>query len=247
MIPDFLTLPDGRLAYQQLRGHPGSPKLVFLSGYASDMTGSKAEFLVKRCAEADYSFLRLDYRGTGHSNGDFGEGTIGGWYGDVCQMLDRLTEGPQIVIGSSMGGWLALLLAVRRPEKVRALIGIAAGPDFTEDLLLPHVTLEQHAQLARDSMIYMDSRSPNPPIPVHRRLLEEARQHLLLRGPIPVTSPVRLLQGMKDEEIPWQHAMRIVEAIPQGDVRLTLIKDGEHRLSRPEDLDLLWRTVGEFA
>jgi pimeloyl-ACP methyl ester carboxylesterase len=175
------------------------------------------------------------------------QGTIGAWFEDACAMVDQLTEGPQIVIGSSMGGWLAFLLALKRPERMRALIGIAAGPDFTEDLLLPHMSAEQKAQLEREGMIKMEASPPDDPLPVTKNLIEEARNHLLLRGPLPVACPVRLLQGMQDEDIPWRYALRIAEAIPQGDVRVTFIKDGGHRLSRPGDLELLWRTIGEFT
>lgn len=247
MIPEFLSLPDRRLAYQLLRGRPNSPGIVFLSGYASDMTGAKAEFLAERCAAAGLSFLRFDYRGTGQSSGEFLEGTIGSWFEDASLIFDRLTKGPQIVIGSSMGGWLGLLLARQKPERMRAFIGIAAGPDFTEDMVIPHMTPEQHAQMAREGVVRMEAPPGSDPLPVTRRLIEEARQHLILRQPLAVKCPVRLLQGMQDKDIPWQHAHRIAEALAQDDVRVTLIKDGGHRLSRPQDLDLLWRTVEEFV
>lgn len=211
------------------------------------MLGMKAEFLDERCAKAGLSFLRFDYRGHGQSDGKFTDGTIGGWFDDACAVFERLTDGPQIVVGSSMGGWMALMLALKHPQRVRALIGIAAAPDFTEELFLPNLTAEKRAEFEDQGVIYLKASPPNEPIPVTKRLVEEAREHLLLRGPLPVTCPLRLLQGMQDEPVPWSHALRIAELVPHGDVRVTLVKDGDHRLSRPQDLELLWRTVEEFV
>jgi pimeloyl-ACP methyl ester carboxylesterase len=241
MTLDFLTLPDRRLAYQRLRGSPEKAGIVFLGGYASDMTGTKASFLAENCQKQDISLLRFDYRGHGQSSGDFKDGTIGAWFDDVLAVLCQLTEGPQIVVGSSMGGWLALMLGVGKPTRVKALIGIAAAPDFTEDLMWQRLSPAQRARLQPDGVI-QDGHAP-----VTLRLIEEARKHLLLRASINVTCPVRLLQGMRDEEVPWQHALRIAEKIVHDDVRLTLIKDGDHRLSRPQDLELLWETVCQYV
>lgn len=240
MTPQFLTLPDGRLAYQRLVGEKNSPGIVFLGGFASDMTGTKATYLAERCAAAKISFLRFDYRGNGQSSGDFKDYTIGSWFADTCAVLDQLTEGPQIIVGSSMGGWLGLKLTLQRPERVKALIGIAAAPDFTEDLLWAQLKPEQRSAVERDGFIH-DGHAP-----ITLKLIEEARQHLLLRAKINVTCPVRLLQGMKDDAVPWQHALRISENITHGDVQANLIKDGDHRLSRDQDLEVLWRTVEEF-
>src|SRR5579871_387512 len=244
--PKFLTLPDRRLAYQLQLGKPGSPGIVFFNGYASNMRGIKAEFLDERCSKAGVSFLRFDYRGHGQSSGDFTDGTIGDWFDDACIIFDRLAAGTQIVIGSSMGGWIALMLALKKPEHVRALIGIAAAPDFTEEFFLPDLTPEKHAQLEHDGVVYLRVSPPDKPLPITKNFVEEARKHLLLRSPFFVTCPVRLLHGMQDEEIPWRHALRISESVSHGDVRITLVKDGGHRLSRPQDLELLWRAVGEF-
>ncbi|MDP9126789.1 MAG: alpha/beta hydrolase [Pseudomonadota bacterium] len=211
------------------------------------MTGTKADFLAERCAAADISFLRIDYRGHGQSSGTFTDGTIGAWFEDTCTVFDRLTEGAQIVVGSSMGGWLACLLAVGRAARVHALIGVAAGPDFTEDLVLPHLTEPQKERLEKDGVIYFKAPPPAQPMPITKRLLVEAKAHLVLDKPLSILCPVRLLQGMEDEDIPWQHALRVAAAIGQGDVQVTLVKDGGHRLSRPQDLALLWRTVEEFV
>lgn len=239
MTPEFLTLPDGHLAYQRLRGQKSACGLIFLGGYASDMTGTKASFLAEKCKAADISFLRFDYGGHGQSGGDFRDGTIGSWFQDACAVFDQLTEGPQIVVGSSMGGWIGLMLAMHRPERIKAFIGIAAAPDFTEDLMWLHLTPDQRSALEQDGFI------DGGHAPVTWKLIAEARQHLLLRAKIPVTCPVRLLQGLQDTEVPWQHTLRITENIAQDDVRTVLIKDGDHRLSRPQDLDLLWSMVEE--
>jgi len=244
--PDFLTLPDRRLAYQLQRGSPGWPGVIFLSGYASDMAGTKAQFLAECCAEANLSYLRFDYRGHGRSSGDFKDGTIGAWLDDTLTVFDQLTEGPQIIIGSSMGGWIALLLALKRPERAKALIGIAAGPDFTEELLVPGMTTEQQKQLETEGFTTFHAPPPAEPLLVTKKLIEEARNHLLLRHTLSVTCPIRLLQGMQDDDVPWQHVLHIARVVPHGDVRVTLVKDGGHRLSRPQDLQTLWQMIKEF-
>jgi len=240
MTPDFHTLPERRIAYQRLTGDKTRASVIFLGGFASDMTGTKASFLHDRCAKANISFLRFDYRAHGQSDGDFKDGTIGAWFDDACAVFDDLTRGDQILVGSSMGGWLALLLAMKRPERVKALVGIAAAPDFTEDLMWLGMSLEQRTALERDGFI------DGGYAPITMKLIEEARQHLLLKAKIPVTCPVRLLQGLNDTDVPWQHALRIMENVVSEDVRLTLIKEGDHRLNRDEDLKLLWRMMTEF-
>jgi len=240
MAPDFLTLPDGRLAYQRLLGKKTAPGVVFLGGYASDMTGTKASFLAEHCMNANISLLRFDYQGCGASGGDFKQGTIGSWFQNALAAFSQLTEGPQILIGSSMGGWLGLMLAMQQPERVKAFIGIAAAPDFTEELMWKEMTPDQRVLMERDGFI-QDGHAP-----VTLALIKEARQHLLLRDLIKLACPVRLLQGMQDTEVPWQYTLRITEKITHDDVHMVFIKDGDHRLSRSQDLELLWQTVGEF-
>ncbi len=247
MTLQFLTLPDRRLAYHRHAGDNNKTGVIFLGGYASDMTGTKACFLADCCASRNISFLRFDYRGHGRSDGDFKDGTIGAWLEDSLAVFDQLTQGPQIVIGSSMGGWLGLLLALQRAERIKAFIGIAAAPDFTEDLMWDMFTETQRAQLARDGMIYDENAPPEERAPITLRLIEEGRQHLLLRDKINLQCPVRLLQGMADTDVPWRHAQRITEALTSHDARVELIKDGDHRLSRQQDLDTLWETVEEFV
>lgn len=246
MTPEYLTLADRRLAFQRQVGDARKPGLIFLGGFASDMTGTKASFLAETCASRNLSFLRFDYRGHGQSSGDFKDGTIGAWFEDTLTAFDQLTTGPQIVIGSSMGGWLGLMLAMQRPARLASFIGVAAAPDFTEDLMWDLLSKEQKKQLKSDGFIYDETAPPEERAPLTLKLIEEGRQHLILRDIIPLQVPVRLLQGMEDREVPWTYASRIADTLESRDVRVHLIKDGDHRLSRPQDLALLWQTVEEF-
>ena len=230
---------DGvRLAWRRIAGR--GPGVVFLGGFNSDMTGSKAEFLAGWCEARGTPFLRFDYSGHGASGGRFIDGTIGRWAEDAGCVLDALTEGPQVLVGSSMGGWIALLQALRRP--VRALVGIAPAPDFTEDLMWAEFTPAQRAAIEREGVWHRPSEY-GAPYPITRALIEDGRRHLLLRGPLPVDAPVRILQGQQDPDVPWDHALRIAKALTGEDVRVHLVKDGDHRLSRPQDLALLGETL----
>jgi pimeloyl-ACP methyl ester carboxylesterase len=233
---------DGvRLAWRRIAG--SGIGVVFLGGFNSDMTGSKAEFLAGWCAARGAPFLRFDYSGHGASEGRFVDGTIGRWATDAACLIDALTPGPQVLVGSSMGGWIALLLA--RRMAVRALVGIAPAPDFTEDLMWAEFTPEIRAAIERDGIWHRPSEY-GAPYPITRALIEDGRENLLLRGPLAVEVPVRILQGQRDPDVPWHHALRIAEALTGDDVRVHLIKDGDHRLSRPQDLSLLGETLAPF-
>ncbi|MDR3449627.1 MAG: alpha/beta hydrolase [Alphaproteobacteria bacterium] len=245
MAVEFLTLADCSLAYQRQVGDADRPGIVFLSGYASDMEGHKAQYLAERCAGAHISFMRFDYRGCGLSPGVFTDSTIGAWLQDSFAILDILTKGPQIVVGSSMGGWLGLILASARPERVKAFVGIAAAPDFTEELVWEKLTDAGRKVLLREGRIFDGENPSHERAPITLRLIEEARTHLILRTPFTLPCPARLLQGKKDGEVPYAYAQRIADHIG-GDARVTLVEDGDHRLSTPENLELLWQTVGEF-
>lgn len=240
---ETVTRPDGvALAYRRVAGR--GPGVVFLGGFNSDMTGSKAGALAEWCAAEGRAFLRFDYSGHGASGGRFVDGSIGMWLEDALRCFDALTEGPQVLVGSSMGGWLALLLALRRPGRVRGLVGVAAAPDFTArvlEALLPDVkaVLERYGVWLRPSQY-------GEPYPITRHLLEEGAQHLLLRAPIPLRIPVRLLHGQRDADVPWQLALGIAEKLESEDVQVRLVKDGDHRLSTPRDLALLRATVLEL-
>jgi len=242
--PDVLDTPDGaRLAYHRTPG--AAPGLVFLGGFASDMTGTKATALEVFARERGQAFVRFDYQGHGQSSGRFRDGTIGQWTRDAVAVLDSLTDGPQVLIGSSMGGWIMLLAALARPERVAGLVGIAAAPDFTEDLLWPSFDDAAKQRIEQDGVHEMPS-DHGDPLPVTRRLFEEGRQHLLMRGTIPLSCPVRLLQGMRDDEVPWSWALKLTERLATTDVEMVLVKNGDHRLSAPADLDRLWAQVDRF-
>ena len=236
-----LPLPNGlHLAWAKQTG--ASPTVVFLPGFRSDMTGDKATQLAAFCAARGQAMLRFDYSGHGASDGAFTDGTIGIWADDALAAIDALTEGPLILIGSSMGGWIALLTALRRPERIAALIGIAAAPDFTEKLMWESMTFDERARLTRDGILHVPSQYGEP-TPITHKLIEDGRAHLLLDSPILLRCPVRLLHGQADPDVPWELALRIAEQLTSDDVEITLIKDGDHRLSRPRDLALLCRTL----
>ena len=223
---------------------PGrGPTTVFLPGYMSDLEGTKALETERFCTEQGLACLRLDYSGHGRSGGAFTDGTIGRWTGDALFLIDRLTDGPLVVIGSSMGGWIMLLVALARPERVIGLLGIAAAPDFTEDLMWGAMMPAEREQLLRDGVLPVPSEYGDP-YPVTAALIKEGRRHLLLRAPIPLRCPVRLLHGQADADVPWETSMRLAQTLESGDVQVTLVKDGEHRLSRPADLRLLRRILG---
>ncbi len=222
---------------------PGiGPTLVFLPGFASDMSGSKAEALAAMCARHGRAMLRFDYSGHGASDGAFIDGTIGRWTADALCAVDCLTEGDLLLIGSSMGGWIALLAALARPARVIGLVGIAAAPDFTEELMWAAMAPPERAALLRDGVLMAPSEY-GAPTAITRTLIEEGRGHLLLAAPIALRCPVRLLHGQRDPDVPWETAMRLAARLETADVQVTLIKDGDHRLSRPQDLALLTRTV----
>jgi pimeloyl-ACP methyl ester carboxylesterase len=238
-----LTRPDGHvIAYRRQAGR--KPGAVFLGGFNSAMTGMKAEFLAGRCAAQDRAFLRFDYFGHGASSGDFAEGTVGRWRDDALAALDGLTQGPVVLIGSSMGAWIACLAALARPERIAGMIGIAAAPDFTHELLEPGLPDEARAALARDG-VWLRPSLYGAPYPISRRLLEEGRDHRVLGGPIPVAGPVRLLHGLADPDVPADLSLRLAAAIDGPETSVTLIPDGDHRLSRDADLALLGYAVDQ--
>ena len=231
---------DTELAWVRLEG--AGPIVVFLPGFRSDMNGDKATALASFCAERGVGMLRFDYSGHGASSGDFLDGTIGAWTADALAAIDALTEGKLILVGSSMGGWIALLTAVARPDRIAALVGIAAAPDFTQRLMWEAMAPPERATLERDGVLYVPSQYGDP-TPITRRLIQDGANHLVLTGPIPIHCPVRLLHGQADPDVPWELALRIAEQLETPDVRITLVKDGDHRLSRPADLALLRQTV----
>lgn len=212
------------------------PGVLFLGGFNSDMTGSKATALESFCRDRGQGFVRFDYSGHGRSAGAFSDGSIGAWTEDALAAFDSLTVGRQIVIGSSMGGWIMLLLALARPNRVAGLIGIAAAPDFTEDLIWDSLSLEQRDRIMRDGRLKQPSEYSAASYIVTRELIEEGRDHLLLRGTIAIDVPVRLLHGMADRDVPYQTSIRLAERLRSADTQVKLIKNGDHRLSSVPDL-----------
>lgn len=239
-----IAAADGTpLAYRRQSGN--GPGILFLGGFHSDMTGAKAQALSDWCAARRQAFCRFDYAGHGSSGGAFAEGTIGRWAADAATVLERLTSGPQILIGSSMGGWIAALLARAQPARVHAMIGIAPAPDFTEELMWPQFSPAIRATIAREGM-WLAPSEYGEGYPITRALIEDGKRQSVLGGPLPFRFPVRILQGMRDTDVPWKHALRFMDAIEGDDVRVTLVKDGDHRLSRPQDLALLTSTLSRL-
>ncbi len=231
------------LAYSLQPGR--GPTVVFCPGYKSDMAGQKATELAAYCAARGQALLRFDYSGHGESGGRFEDGTIGRWLADTLAVIDALTTGRLVIVGSSMGGWIALLAALARRELVAGLVGVAAAPDFTEELMWEAMSFAERREIMDKGVIMV----PNPyggAYPVTRALIEDGRNHLLLGQPIALDCPVRLLHGQRDAEVPWEMALRIAERVESPDTRIILVKDGDHRLSRPQDLTLLCGVVGEF-
>ena len=241
-----------------IRERPGAqPGLFWLGGFNSDMKGTKAEALDRWAAEKGRACTRFDYSGHGESGGRFEDGTIGRWFEESLAVFTQECNGPQIVIGSSMGGWIALLLAreLRRlaaegkpaAARIAALVLIAPAVDFTEALMWARFTPEIKKQIEQTGSWQRPSEYSQTPYTITRGLIEDGRRHLLLGGLIETGCPVRILQGVRDEDVPWQHAVDLVSRLARDDVVLSLVKDGDHRLSRPEDIERLLGAVAEFT
>jgi len=236
----FLERGGERLAWRKVAG--AGPTVVWLGGFKSDMTGTKAQALAEAALAGGWSFLRFDYSAHGQSSGDWMEATIGAWRADALAVVDALTEGPLVLVGSSMGGWLACLTAIDRPQRMHALVLIAPAPDFTERLMRPKIPPEGLRELALNG-VYMEPSEYDEPLPITAKLLDEGREHLILTGSVPVTCPVRILQGQRDEPVPWEHALMLADQLESQDVVFTLSKAGDHRLSTPADIARLIATV----
>lgn len=244
-MSETLDLGGGRrIAYRRSAG--AGPGVTFLGGFRSDMTGTKAEFLHDWAAARGRAFLRFDYTGHGASSGDFEAGCIGDWAADAMAVLDRLTQGPQILVGSSMGGWIALLLARARPERVAGMVGIAAAPDFTEDSMWDGFDEAQREALVRDGHVDLPSDYSDDPYRITRRLIEDGRENLVLREPLALACPVRLLHGTADRDVAMSVPLRLLEHATGPDIRLTLVKDVDHRFNKPEELAMIVAAVEEL-
>ena len=228
------------------------PGLFWLGGFKSDMRGTKALALDEWAAERKRACTRFDYSGHGESGGDFVDGTIGRWLAESVAVFERFCEGPQVVIGSSMGGWMALLLArelAKRPASrasLKGLVLIAPAPDFTEELMWKGFSPDARREIETTGQWLRPSEYGDA-YPITRNLIEEGRNHLLLGGAIEVGCPVHILQGAKDPDVPWKHAFALAHRLPAEDVVLTMIQDGDHRLSRPQDIARILAAVAEFG
>ena len=243
--PAILPRHDGAtIAYHRLSG--ANPGVVFLEGSRSNMNGAKALFLEEYCRRRGRAYVRFDYFGHGESSGDFADGTIGRWAEDAIAVLDQLTKGPQILVGSSIGGWIMLLAALARTERIHALVGIAAAPDFTEDLFWTRLDSAQQEEFRERGVITLPSDYDPAGYTYRMSFFDEARQHLVMRDTIPIDCPVRLLHGLRDGSVPWQTSVRLAEQLRGRDVAVTLVKDGDHRLSTRSDLDRLAATLDEL-
>ncbi|MCZ6637036.1 MAG: alpha/beta hydrolase [Alphaproteobacteria bacterium] len=244
--PEILTRDDGAtIAYYRNQGK--SPGVVFLTGFKSDMTGGKALALEELCQSRGQAYLRFDYFGHGQSSGAFEDGTIGRWEDDTVCALDQLTEGPQVLVGSSMGGWIMLLAALARPDRVAGLVGTAAAPDFTEGLASAPPTPEQRQQLETEGFAEIPNcYEDEEPYKITKALLEDGINHLLLNDEIPLDCPVRLIHGTNDEDVPWETSLMTADKLRSQDVETLFVKNGDHRLSEPHDLDRLCKTVARL-
>lgn len=237
----YLETEFGRIAYHKTEG--AGPGVVFLGGFKSDMEGTKAIYLEDWAKANNRAFLRLDYTGHGQSSGDFLNGSIGEWARDAVAAIVELTDGPQRLVGSSMGGWISLLVYKAVPEKVAGFVGIAAAPDFTEDSMWEGFDADQQAALQEGGQVALPSEYSDEPYIITRKLIEDGRNQLVLRSPLNMQIPVHLLQGTADTDVDISVALQLLSHMKGENIRLTLVKDADHRFSNPENLELLKQTV----
>lgn len=243
-MPEHITRAGNRLAYHFTPGT--GPGIIFLGGFKSDMNGSKAVALEAWAKAQGRAYLRLDYSGHGISDGVFEQGCIGDWYEDALAVIGHATDGPQILVGSSMGGWISLLIARDHPDRVAALVTIAAAPDFTEDGFWADFTDAQRAALAEHGQVAVPSEYGEPYI-ITRHLIEEGRQRLVMRDPLALLIPVRMLQGTADEDVSTETALRLLDHIDSPDLRLTLVDGADHRFSDDACLRLIEQSIAEAS
>ena len=241
--PSFLEGPNGKIAYRLDEGE--GPTGVWLGGYASDMMGTKAQALSEAARAVGRSFLRFDYTGHGESDGAFEEGTISRWFADAELAIQRVAPGRKVLIGSSMGGWVTLLYALRHPEELAGIVLIAPAPDFTEKLVYPRLSPEQKETLHADGILKTGT-SGHPAETYTEALFTDGRENLIMDQAIKLPCPVRILHGMADDVVPTAHVLELAERIEAPSLTVTLVKGGDHRLSEPEDLDRLVQTVRAF-
>lgn len=247
MTTEYFTSPEGRrLAFRRTGAAAGTVTFVWLCGFKSDMNGGKALAVEAWAGGESYGSLLFDYSGHGQSGGTFEDGTISAWREDALAVIDTQTDGPLVLVGSSMGGWMALLVALARPERVKGLVLIAPAPDFTEKLMWPEFTPAEQAEIMQEGYTLRPS-AYGDPYPITRALIEDGLQWSILDKDISFAGPVRILQGMQDPDVPWGHALALTQALTTPDLVLTLVKNGDHRLSRDEDIARLLATCAGLA
>ena len=239
--PPMINANGHRLAYRQTPGT--GPTIVFLPGYASDMSGSKAIAIEAWARSTGRAFLRFDYAGCGESEGAFEDQTLASWRDDVLLLIDQLIEGPVILVGSSMGGWIMLLVAKARPDRVAAMVGIAAAPDFTDW----GFTQAQKLTLLNEGRLEQPSEYSSDPTVTTRAFWSSGEANRLMHGPIDLPLPARLIHGQRDPDVPWERSVTLAGLLRSDDVQTILVKDGDHRLSRPQDIALILRTLEDLV
>lgn len=245
MTPQFFTTASGRqLAYSRTLGEGAG--VMFCCGYRSEMSSTKATAIAEWCEQRNVPFTRFDYNGHGKSEGDFKDFTIGGAMADALEVIDEITRGPQIIIGSSMGAWVALNAAKERKAVIKALIGVAPAPDFTERLMYPRMTPEQRREIEDEGVIWAHSEMTDSDYPITWNFITEARNHLMLDDVIGVDIPMHILHGQMDDSVPWENSLLLAKQLTGDEVTVTFIKDGDHRLNRPADLQLMLDALGRL-
>lgn len=240
---EFLDTASGRrIAFHRTMGK--EPGVVFLGGFMSDMDGSKATHLEAWAKAEGRAYVRFDYSGHGQSAGAFVDGCIGDWFADASEVIERLTQGPQVLVGSSMGGWIALLCAKALPKRIAGLVTIAAAPDFTEDGFYADFSDEDKTRLEVEGVVQVPS-DYGDPYPITKRLIEDGRSHFVLRDPLRLGVPVRMVQGTEDTAVTRDTALRLLDHLEVEDVRLTFIKGGDHSLSTPDNLEMIVGSVDD--
>lgn len=243
MTTYFQRKNANNLAYHKIEGQ--SPGILFLHGFYSDKNGTKSQALQDYCRKTNRLYLSFDHSGHGESEGNFKDGTIGLWLQDALDMIDQFVLGPIICVGSSMGGWIATLASMARPEKIAGLVGLAAAPDFTERLIFKHLTPSQRQELQTQGYTARPSLYTTP-YPITQQLIEEARSHLVLDDPINLRIPTHLIHGMRDVDVPWQTSIDLAERLTSTQVKVSLIKSADHRLSSPSDISFIIDQVDQM-
>jgi len=241
----ILTRADGStIAYHSMSGK--SPGVVFLPGFKSDMMGSKALAVEAFCKKRGQAFTRFDYTGHGQSSGDFDDGCIGDWAKDTSDVIKTVTSGPQVLIGSSMGGWIMLLATLMDSSRIAGLIGIASAPDFTETLVWDKFSNDQKKEIETKGYVDLPNCYEGPDYRINQKLIIDGRKHILLDKKIPIHCPVRLIHGQLDDDVPWQTSLDLAQQLGSDDVEINLIKSGDHRLSEPDDLNRLTQVISRL-